>query len=491
MPLRPLGLGLSLLLALPVAAAEPAVLISPTTLAVSESGTTAKFSVVLATQPTGFVTVAIYTPDRSEVKIAGSTLSGIGVDFRPDNWNVPQEVTIEGVDDKLDDGDQVVVLSTEVDFALSHDLVYEAIDPPDVIVTNVDDDVVAIRVTPTALTVSEAGTQATFTLVPESQPADTVVVTIVNLDFSEVKIDKNQITFLPENWNVPQTVTVTGLPDTVVDVDQVAVLAISTDDKATRDSAYFAVDPPDVFVTVTHVGADSDGDGIIDSADNCPAVADPNQTDTDHDGLGDPCDSDRDGDGVANAIEEAAPNGGDGNFDGTADAGDNHAASLPAATGSGYLTLESGCRLQQVSVLDESALPVSDEAFRYPHGLISFRAPCVTGWFALIVHVPDGTEAVYRKYGPLPPGSPTSSWYTLPGTEIQTETVKSKKILTFFFGLEDGKTGDDTGVDGVIVDQGGPGAGVHIPAAGPAGLMILAVVLAAAGVLAVRGTLRL
>jgi FG-GAP repeat/Thrombospondin type 3 repeat len=38
-------------------------------------------------------------------------------------------------------------------------------------------------------------------------------------------------------------------------------------------------------------GADQDGDGVIDSADNCPTVPNPTQTDGDGDGVGDACDN--------------------------------------------------------------------------------------------------------------------------------------------------------------------------------------------------------
>ncbi|MEN8108885.1 MAG: thrombospondin type 3 repeat-containing protein [Pseudomonadota bacterium] len=49
--------------------------------------------------------------------------------------------------------------------------------------------------------------------------------------------------------------------------------------------------------------ADADGDGVADSADNCPQDPNPDQTDTDSDGAGDACDNDIDGDGLDNATE--------------------------------------------------------------------------------------------------------------------------------------------------------------------------------------------
>jgi hypothetical protein len=57
------------------------------------------------------------------------------------------------------------------------------------------------------------------------------------------------------------------------------------------DSIYFIKDV---------VIEDSDGDGIIDSADNCPSVSNPGQDDIDSDNIGDVCDDDKDGDGILN-----------------------------------------------------------------------------------------------------------------------------------------------------------------------------------------------
>ncbi|MCH1540269.1 MAG: peptidylprolyl isomerase [Candidatus Poseidonia sp.] len=46
--------------------------------------------------------------------------------------------------------------------------------------------------------------------------------------------------------------------------------------------------------------SDIDGDGVLNSADNCPDTANTDQSDMDNDGLGDECDTDIDGDGVDN-----------------------------------------------------------------------------------------------------------------------------------------------------------------------------------------------
>ena len=60
------------------------------------------------------------------------------------------------------------------------------------------------------------------------------------------------------------------------------------------------------------VTTDADGDGVADAVDNCPTVANADQSDFDADGLGDACDPDDDNDGVvdlADACPASSPGG--------------------------------------------------------------------------------------------------------------------------------------------------------------------------------------
>ena len=90
---------------------------------------------------------------------------------------------------------------------------------------------------------------------------------------------------------------------------------------------------------------DDDGDGILDIDDNCPVAANPEQTDTDGDGLGDACDEEADGDGVLDINDNcpfvANPGQNDSDEDGIGDACD------PDLDGDDVLDARDNCPLQQ------------------------------------------------------------------------------------------------------------------------------------------------
>jgi slime mold repeat-containing protein/PKD domain-containing protein/subtilase family protein/thrombospondin type 3 repeat protein len=79
---------------------------------------------------------------------------------------------------------------------------------------------------------------------------------------------------------------------------------------ACRDN-FGVEDPSPASLTVTVLPPDQDGDGVPDSTDNCPNLANANQADEDHDGVGDVCD---------NCPAVANPNQSDSDHDGTGDA---------------------------------------------------------------------------------------------------------------------------------------------------------------------------
>jgi uncharacterized delta-60 repeat protein len=108
--------------------------VSPTSgLQTSESGATASFTVVLDTTPSADVTIPLSSSDPGE-----GTVSPTSLTFTPSNWNLPQTVTITGVDDALIDGDVAYTIATAT--AISTDPAYNGLDADDVSVTNTDDD---------------------------------------------------------------------------------------------------------------------------------------------------------------------------------------------------------------------------------------------------------------------------------------------------------------------------------------------------------------
>ena len=60
---------------------------------------------------------------------------------------------------------------------------------------------------------------------------------------------------------------------------------------------------PSLYAQNVQIVPDSDGDGVLDNADNCTAVANANQRDTDGDGFGSACDPDLNNDGVVEWVD--------------------------------------------------------------------------------------------------------------------------------------------------------------------------------------------
>jgi Domain of unknown function (DUF4347)/Cadherin-like/Right handed beta helix region/Cadherin domain/Periplasmic copper-binding protein (NosD) len=113
-----------------VAAGAPGVVVTPTSaLIVNESGTSTTVSISLSTAPTADVTINFSVSVLGEVN-----LSTISVTFTAANWNVPQLLTITGLQDFVADGDQVVTIVTSA--AVSADPSYSGLSVADITVTS-------------------------------------------------------------------------------------------------------------------------------------------------------------------------------------------------------------------------------------------------------------------------------------------------------------------------------------------------------------------
>jgi hypothetical protein len=224
---------------------------APASLMTTEAGGQATFTVVLNSQPSATVTIPVASTDTTEATISAASLV-----FTTANWNVAQTMTVTGEDDFSDDGDQPFTITLGA--AISSDTMYDGIDPNDPAGVNVDNDGVSISVQPTtAIAVSESGTTAAFSVVLGSQPAANVTIALASSDTTEATVSTMQLTFTPADWNVVQTVTVTGVDDFVDDGDQPFTITIAA--AVSTDATYNGIDPADL----TGTNADNDTASIV------------------------------------------------------------------------------------------------------------------------------------------------------------------------------------------------------------------------------------
>jgi len=109
--------------------------VSPTSgLLTNERGRIDTFSMVLTSQPSADVTIAL-----SSSNIAEGTVSPASVIFTTSNWNVPQVLTVTGVDDSVVDADISYAIIT--DAAVSSDPNYSGRNPANVSVINTNLDI--------------------------------------------------------------------------------------------------------------------------------------------------------------------------------------------------------------------------------------------------------------------------------------------------------------------------------------------------------------
>lgn len=162
------------------------VIITPTSgLTTTEDGGQATFTVQLTSRPVAPVTITLTSDDPSEGTVAPNALyfnpAPTKAHVNATNWATAQTATVTGVDDTLHDGDIQYTIQTGL---ISDDPFYAMIEPEDVTLINLDNEVAALIVH-----------QLYLPLILRQSPPDLVV--------------RNLTVAPPELWaNQPATITV-------------------------------------------------------------------------------------------------------------------------------------------------------------------------------------------------------------------------------------------------------------------------------------------
>ncbi|SMN01358.1 hypothetical protein SPONL_2001 [uncultured Candidatus Thioglobus sp.] len=210
--------------------------------------TNSETNITLSEDSTGFYTVTlnrhivngtvVITP-RSENTTA-ATVSG-ALTFDKFNWNIPQTITVFGVEDDNTTNDDVTITYTVAGEN------YNNITVVNVTATVTDNDTPSVAVSAVSGNTTEAGGTATFTIRLNTAPSNDVAIPLLSSsDTSEGTVSPSSITFTTSNWDTEQTITVTGVNDG--DLDGNITYSIITDAVTSVDTNYRAINPDDVSV---------------------------------------------------------------------------------------------------------------------------------------------------------------------------------------------------------------------------------------------------
>ena len=173
--------------------------VSASTLSVGEADS-GDFTVKLATQPSAGVSVSVSSGNTGAATVSPASLS-----FTTANWDTTQTVTVSGVDDP-DTAEESVTVS------LSATGGGYGSKTASVTVTITDDDTANLVVSPSTLSVGEAGS-GDFTVKLATQPSADVSVSVSSDDTAAATVSPASLSFTTANWDTTQTVTVSGVDD--------------------------------------------------------------------------------------------------------------------------------------------------------------------------------------------------------------------------------------------------------------------------------------
>ncbi len=214
------------------------------TTAVSEAGLTDSVNVVLSQAPLSDVVVSATVSLASEFSVSAASIT-----FTPLNWNVPQTITISGRDDLFVDGTRTGNLVLSV-LDPSSDVLFNI--APDVIVglSNADNEVAGLIFTESngSTSLNEVAGTDSVTVRLIDRPLSDVVFSVAVTDTTEASVSPTVLRFTTLNWNIPQTLSLSSVDDTIVDGNIISYVVLSVIPTQSNDAFDLLADS-DVQIT--------------------------------------------------------------------------------------------------------------------------------------------------------------------------------------------------------------------------------------------------
>jgi len=200
--------------------------------------------------------------------------------FDSENWNIPQTIKIEAIEDDTNDGDFALysimmnissedavygnygdILYEEIAVPSAMTMYYDVVNPP-IIINVTDNDNTGVVFSKTQFSIRE-GRNDSISLVLSTRPEYDVYVNFSNLiQINELKkyltLSEQRLAFNDFDWSIPKTITLSAIDDLIVEDNITVVLTTSVE---SRDESYTseALKLPDVHVTLI----DDDTEGVI------------------------------------------------------------------------------------------------------------------------------------------------------------------------------------------------------------------------------------
>jgi len=164
--------------------------------------------------------------------------------------------------------------------------------------------------------------------------------------------------------------------------------------------------------------------------------------------------SSSDNDFISDSVEDAAPNAGDANDDGTQDSEQPNVTSLLNTVSNSYTVLQTSCTTNSTSSMSPESSDFKDIAYDYNQGLMNFTATgcgssaVITQYFYSNLNANNVTA---RKYNPT-----TNTYTTIPGATLTNVTIGNQKAIKITYQVADNGQLDLNPTTGTITDPSGP-----------------------------------